>query len=126
MLNLPLIGAPADRQGRLLLSLLRNREQLLKYLLMLLADDEESARRLVETFNADERNHHADGHDGGFGLPLLEPLLQALDRQPTRLDQIARLIEDLRQSPEGRQLVSEQFLSIWGPIWTAQKGAGNG
>jgi hypothetical protein len=125
VLNLPLIGAPADRQGRLLLALLRNREQLLKYLLMLLADDEESARRLVETFDSDARNHHADGHDGGFGLPLLEPLLQALDRQPTRLDQIARLIEDLRQSPEGRQLVSEQFLSIWEPIWAARKGSGN-
>jgi hypothetical protein len=126
VLNLPLIGAPTDRQGRLLLALLRNREQLLKYLLMLLADDEESARRLVETFDADGRNHHADGRDGGFGLPLLEPLLQALDRQPTRLDQIARLIEDLRQSPEGRQLVSEQFLSIWEPIWAARKGTGNG
>jgi hypothetical protein len=93
---------------------------------MLLADDEESARRLVETFGADGRNHHADGNDNGFGLPLLEPLLQALDRQPTRLDQIARLIEDLRQSPEGRQLVSDQFLSIWEPIWTARKGVGNG
>ena len=126
VLNVPLIGAPADRQGRLLLALLRNREQLLKYLLMLLADDEESARRLVETIDADGRNHHADGHDGGFGLPLLEPLLQALDRQPTRLDQIARLIEDLRQSPEGRQLVSEQFLSIWEPIWAARKETGNG
>jgi len=126
VLNVPLIGAPTDRQGRLLFALLRNREQLLKYLLMLLADDEESARRLVETFDADGRNHHADGCDGGFGLPLLEPLLQALDRNPGRLDQIARLIEDLRQSPEGRQLVSEQFLSIWAPIWAARKGIGNG
>jgi hypothetical protein len=126
VLNVPLIGAPADRQGRLLLALLRNREQLLKYLLMLLADDEESGRRLVETFDADGRNYHADGRDGGFGLPLLEPLLQSLDRQPARLDQIARLIEDLRQSPEGRQLVSKQFLSIWEPIWAARKGIGNG
>jgi hypothetical protein len=126
VLNVPLIGAPADRQGRLLLALLRNREQLLKYLLMLLADDEESARRLVETFDGDGRNHHADGSADGFGLPLLEPLLQALDRKPARLDQIARLIEDLQQSPEGRQLVSEQFLGIWEPIWAARKGIGNG
>lgn len=126
VLNLPLIDAPADRQGRILLSLLRNREQLLKYLLMLLAADEESARRLIESFDSDRRNHHADGREGGFGLPLLEPLLQALDRNPTKLDQIARLIDDLRQSAEGRQLVSEQFLKIWEPIWAARKGIGNG
>ncbi|MEO8660880.1 MAG: hypothetical protein ABI693_20580, partial [Bryobacteraceae bacterium] len=125
VLNLPLIGAPADRKGRLLLTLLRNREQLLKYLLMLLSDDEESARRLVEAFDGDAGNYHADSHEGGFGLPLLEPLLQALDRQPTRLDQIARLIDDLRRTPEGRQLVSEQFLSIWEPIWTARKRIAN-
>jgi hypothetical protein len=123
--NLPLIGAPADRQGRILLALLRNREQLLKYLLMLLADDEEAARRLIEAFNADGQNQHANGHEGGFGLPLLEPLLQALDRQPARLDQISRLIDDLRKSPEGLQLVSEEFLSVWEPIWAARKGIGN-
>jgi hypothetical protein len=121
VLNLPLVGAPADRQGRLLLSLLRNREQLLKYLLMLLTDDEQSARSLIGAFDGDRRNHHDDGRNGGFGLPLLEPLLQALDRQPTRLDQIARLINDLRQTPEGQQLVTDEFLSIWEPIWATRK-----
>jgi hypothetical protein len=118
--NLPLIGAPADRQGRLLLALLRNREQLLKYLLMLLADDEEAARRLIGAFGSDGGNHHADGEAAGFGLPLLEPMLQALDRQPLRLDQIARLIADLKESAEGRRLISDEFLSIWEPIWAAR------
>lgn len=122
VVNLPLLGAPEDRTGRILLSLLRNREQLLRYLLMLLADDEDAARRLVETFTADHQNRRTDGAEGGWGLPLLEPLLVALDRRPTSLDQIHRLIEDLRQSPEGRQLVSEQFISIWEPIWAARKG----
>jgi len=124
VLNLPLLGAPADRQKRLLLSLLRNREQLLKYLLMLLADDEESARRIIDAFDGDQRNHHSDGRGSGFGFPLLEPLLQALDRQRPRLDQIARLIDDLRQSPEGQLLVSDEFLSIWEPIWATRKRIG--
>ncbi len=123
--NLPLVGAPADRQGRILLALLRNRDQLLKYLLMLLADDEEAARKLTDAFTADGRNQHADGSEGGFGLPLLEPLLQALDRQPARLDQISRLIDDLKQSPEGRELISEEFMSVWEPIWAARKGIVN-
>ena len=124
VLNLPLLGAPVDRQKRLLLSLLRNREQLLKYLLMLLSDDEETARRLIDAFDGDQHNHHADGREGGFGFPLLEPLLQALDRQRPRLDQIARLIDDLRQSPDGKLLLSEEFLSIWEPIWATRKRIG--
>ena len=37
-LKLPLIGAPEDRDARLLLALLSNRERLLRYLLMLLDD----------------------------------------------------------------------------------------
>ena len=92
---------------------------------MLLADDEEAARRLIETFNADGQNQHADGRERAFGLPLLEPLLQALDRHPARLDQIAHLIKDLQKSAEGRELVSEQFLGIWEPIWASRKEKGN-
>jgi hypothetical protein len=122
VLNVPLDGAPADRQGRLLLALLRNRAQLLRYLLMLLADDEDDARRLVEALDDSARGRHADGGNGAFGLPLLEPLLQALDRRPERLDQIARLLDDLRRTPEGREPVSDQFLSVWEPIWSARKG----
>jgi hypothetical protein len=125
VLNVPLTGAPLDRAGRLLLALLRNREQLLRYLLMLLADDEADARRLVEAFDADRVNHHADGAEGGFGMPLLEPLLQALDRRPARLDQIARLIQDLGRTPEGRALVNDEFLGVWEPVWAARKGTGH-
>jgi hypothetical protein len=77
VLNLPLLGAPVDRPKRLLLSLLRNREQLLKYLLILLADDEESARRLVAAY----LNHCSK---------------RWIYRQPSRLGQIARLIDGKR------------------------------
>lgn len=118
VLNLPLSGAPADREGRILLSLLRNRAQLLRYLLLLLADDDEAAARLAEAFE-ESPTRGGSGRDGGFGLPLLEPLLRALDRQPERIDQIARLIEDLQQTPEGRELVSDDFLSVWQSICLA-------
>ena len=125
VVNVPLTGAPADRAGRLLLALLRNRAQLLRYLLMLLADDEDDARRLVEALAA--ANHRVpgtDGENGGLGLPLLEPLLQALDRRPERLDQIARLIDDLRNTAEGQDLVAGDFLGVWEPIYAARKALG--
>ena len=49
VLNLPLVNAPQDRENRILLSLLRNREQLLRYLLMLLSNDEDAASRLTNS-----------------------------------------------------------------------------
>lgn len=117
VLNVPMTGMPADRQGRILLSLLRNREQLLRYLLMLLADDEDAAAQATEIFQSRSSRQDQDGNRAGFGLPLLEPLLQALDRHPARLQQIARLIDDLQATPEGRTLVTDDFLHIWRPIW---------
>jgi len=117
VLNVPTTGMPSDREGRMLLSLLRNREQLLRYLLMLLADDEEAAARAADILETNQVGDRAGDQNGGFGLPLLEPLLQTLDRQPARLEQIARLIDDLQATPEGRLLVTEDFLQIWRPIW---------
>ncbi len=115
MLNLPLAGVPADREGRILLSLLRNRDRLLRYLLLLLADETKRRHGWPSSSIPDPGSDGAS-RDGGFGLPLLEPLLRALDRHPARIDQIAQVIADLQQTPEGRELVSDEFLSIWQPI----------
>lgn len=120
VVNVPLAGAPSDREGRILLSLLRNRQQLLRYLLMLLSDDEDASARAIEMLDSDSNGHRGDIGGAGVGFPLLEPLLQTLDRHPARLDQIARLIEDLRKTDEGRKLISDDFLQIWGAVWEAR------
>lgn len=121
VLNVPMEGMPADREARILLSLLRNRQQLLRYLLMLLADDEDAAASVMEMLENDRAKSTDSGGGGSLGLPLLEPLLRTLDRQPARLQQMFRLIEDLRATPQGRELVPQEFLDIWQPIWiTAQ------
>jgi hypothetical protein len=124
VLNVPLVGMPADREGRILLSLLRNRQQLLRYLLMLLADDADAAASVTEMLENDRALSNNSGNGNSFGLPLLEPLLRALDRQPGRLHQMFRLIEDLRATPEGAELVTEEFLQIWQPIWDTAKALG--
>lgn len=69
VLNLPLTGAPADREGRILLGLLRNRDQLLRYLLMVLAGDDEAAAQVAEILGTDQQRHN-DGQGRGFGLPF--------------------------------------------------------
>ena len=121
VLNLPLLGAPADREDRLLLALLSNRQRLLRYLLMLLADADLDPRQLISEVETTQGDGNADARDISFGLPLLEPLMRTLDRDPHRLEHVARLINDLRSTEKGREIVPAEFMAIWEPIWSASK-----
>ena len=120
VLNLPLEGAPEDRQDRVVRSLIENRDQLLRYILFLLAAGDEGAasssdlRRLLE------------GHTGaGTDVPqpyLLETMLRALHRSPAQLARVASLLDVLRKAPGSSELLSIEFQSVWEPIWeTAQQ-----
>jgi hypothetical protein len=120
VVNASLDGAPSGRMERLLQYLLRDRRQVLRFLLLLLSPDDDSA---------------AFGPPvGGLPLPgaagvamgaeseaLLEPLLRALDRDPTRLDHVHTVIEDLAKSADGRRLLPEGLDAVWGPIWAARR-----
>ena len=119
-LKLPLDGAPADRDARLLLAMLSNRERLLRYLLMLLEGSDLDLR-------GDGQGKGGSWGDwnspGSFGLPLLEPLLRTLAEDPSRLDHIERLVQDLEKTEEGRQLLPEELVMLWSAI-RAARGAG--
>ena len=52
---------------------------------------------------------------------LLEPLLRALDREPTRLDDVARILSDLRSTEDGRAKLPASMDEIWAPIWAARE-----
>ena len=120
VMNLPLEGAPADRQDRLLASLLAGRDQLLRYILFLLSARDEAAvsssdlARLISETDAPS--------DGSLPPPcLLETMVRALHRGPAQLERVASLLNALRKSPNGSELLSPEFASIWEPIWqTAQ------
>lgn len=118
VLNLPLEGAPADRRDRILRLLLRDRDQVMRLLMLLLADGDLDAKVLAAAGSGQ------DGQVGAYGYgrsELLESLLRALDRSPARLDQVASLVKDLRDAPEGRELLPERFEEIWEPIWSIRE-----
>lgn len=122
VINIPVEGFPADRDERMLREILTNRSQVLRYLLLLLADAQGDGD------GKPEQVRKALDEDGKRGasplgeLALLEPLLRVLDQQPERLTRIARLVEDLRKSPDGKDLLPAGFLEVWEPIWhVAQK-----
>lgn len=121
VLNVPLLGAPADRRERLLRGLLQNRAQVLRLLLLMLVDERGNALEglLARGFAAEHRN----GASSPPTAALFEPLMRALAIHPGKLDDINRLVCDLEGSPDGRALLPEGFASIWGPIWGAREEA---
>lgn len=118
VLKLPLVGAPEDRDARLLIAMLSNRERLLRYLLMLLSDADFDWRGKMNGRGGNWRDWSSSGP---FGIPLLEPLLRALAEDPARLDQIERLVSDLERTEEGKQLLPEELVAVWTAIRLARK-----
>lgn len=111
-LNIPLVNAPAARKEAVLQSLLSNREAVLKLLLMLLFGDAPAEPGDQFTISGLSGN----GQRGDDVTPLLECLMRSLDRSPHRIEDIARLVEDLRNAPNGHDLLPQGFERIWPAI----------
>ena len=112
-----LTGAPANRYDRLLTAILRDQSDVLRYLVLLLAD-EQVASVVGSLLGSD--GPPGDGWDARGGLPVLESMVRALARDPERLDHIARLLESLSASDEGRALIPDGLTAVWEPIWEAR------
>ena len=118
--KLKLIGEPKDRLQKLLRSLLENKSQVLRLLLLLLADQSVSINKLINF-------HRHLGNIGTFpesmptGIPLLESLMKALAQNPEKLDRINRLVEDLCKTDEGQSLFPNGFMQVWESIWQVRR-----
>ena len=114
-----LVGVPSDRNQRLLASMLQTREELLRFLLLMLRLDEQ----MPAAGPADDFSwlgtHGGKPPDLDTQPPLLETLLRAAHRSPKTLQRIAALISDLRQTHEGAALEDETLRRVWEPIWEA-------
>ena len=115
-----LVGAPKDRKARLLSSLLKDRRRALQLLLLLLMGEGADVSMFVE---ATRRSNPDSGRSfaGWDSATLLETLLRCLSQDPKRIDDAARLIDDLRRTPEGQELLPDGLDEIWKPVWEARQ-----
>lgn len=114
VLNLPLIGAPEDRREAVLRSLLQDRPRLMRFLMLMLADDGAD----IPDFDSVAGSPHADRRprlSGSMTGGLFEMLLRALDRAPERLDHLETLLAQLR-TDAGDCSLPDGFDAIWAPI----------
>ena len=120
VVNADLRNEPSDRLQRVLTDHLKNKGDVLRYLLLLLADGgDDGLAHLIGAItgagwdaDADER-HTVD-------VPLLESMLRALARSPETLDPINRLITDLQATDEGRSLLPDHLDELWPAVWEAR------
>lgn len=117
VVNATLQGAPAGRNEDVLGRLLKDRDDLLRYLLFLLEDSGTEAAALLATISAGPTGGDDTTAPALFGAtPLLETLLQALVSDPDKVDQVGRLLRDLERAGRLDDLVPADLAQIWAPI----------
>jgi hypothetical protein len=120
VLNLELLGAPPNRREQILRSLLRDPEQLLRLILLILRAGEEDLGTWIESITDPNKPNTSDRF--AFApARMFESLVRTLARRPEKLDEIAHLLEELRASPESADIVPPDFAAIWEPIWNARQ-----
>lgn len=106
-------GAPPDRLDRLLASMLKDKEQLLRLLWLLL----ESQGAVMSALDAEVAHGSATPwRDAPGGYPIFERVLKALATDRSRLREIGRLVDDLGRTPEGRALLPDGLVALWTAI----------
>jgi hypothetical protein len=118
VLNLPLEGAP-ERTNDILEYLVKDEEQLIRFMLLMLSDEKsqpfgEDERKVIPTERPREKTSHTSI------IPLFECMVQALAHDPSKIDEIKTLIDDLSKNPKTDKKLPEEFESVWGPIWSAR------
>jgi hypothetical protein len=111
VLNLPVDNMPSGRDAAVLRTIVANREGFLRYLLLLLQEMDGLApiEKLLSAIGG-TWNVNSASLDG---LPLLEELMRAYSRDPSRLRSVRTLIDQLSSTPEGKELLPPEFMELW-------------
>jgi len=111
---------PEGRIEAVTAELLGDRERLLRFILLLLSDEGDGDRMLdeLEALLGERSAGTGAGSPAPLlGLPLLEPMLRALHRSPGRLDEIDRLLRDMREAGASTaDLLPIELETLWTTI----------
>ncbi|WNM23528.1 phospholipase D family protein [Demequina capsici] len=116
-----LSGDVHDRRRNAVALVLRNQQDVLRYLVFLLGDPAYDAllAELAGVEGAGRWGHAA--HGTNVEVALLEPLVRAVGRDEAALARIASAIDELRESDHARDLIPEGFDELWQVVWTVHK-----
>lgn len=120
VLNLPVSGIPEnDRDAHLFRAIISNQARFLRYLRLILSGEEGGPQPWMDWIR-EGKGHTGRTAPDDMGIPLLEALLRALSRSPDKIDRIAKLVEGLQRTPEGRAILPEGFEPFWKAVIQAR------
>jgi len=112
-------GDPEDRLDRIIARQFENKEMFLQFVALLLAS------RGADGY---ERIHDGFDLEGGIsrdwmsdGAGLLEILLRSLSRSPESVDEVGRLVERLRSTSVGKDVLPDGWEELWQAVVTTRK-----
>lgn len=126
VVRVPLRGAPKGRHEDVLRALLSDKEKVLRYLLLILAETKGASALAPEVTAAlSSPGKLSEFQAERLDLPLLEGLLRVLVDDAEKLEQVARLLADLQLAgAEASELLPKGFQEIWEPIWASRQRGG--
>ena len=119
VLNLPIQNLPPNRDDLIISAIIEDQGQFLRYLRLLLAGDTSYA---IEEFLQIGQSMRKDSSKWlDLDMPLIEDLIRALSRSPqNKIDRIAEIVEQLQRTPQGKQIIPEEFEQLWQAILLAR------
>ncbi|OBI55661.1 hypothetical protein A5667_23165 [Mycolicibacterium fortuitum] len=118
VLKAELTGAIDGRRQDAVFSILRSKEDVLRYLVFLLGDPSYDALFAEVAGMGAERFADSDRPaQSNADVALFEPLVRAAGRDQDALARVASLVEELRELPNGTELVPDGFEELWDVVW---------
>ncbi|OCI30526.1 phospholipase D family protein [Oerskovia enterophila] len=117
---LGLDGDVAERRHAAVRDALRSRDDVARYLALLLADP--AAVSPFATVAADDPTGSSWSSASGGNTPeLFEPLVRAVAHGDEALDRVAHLVDRLAEMPDGDDLAPEGFAQLWSVVQEARR-----
>lgn len=121
VLKAELTGDVGDRRKNALATVLKTPQDVLRYLVFLLGDPAYDAL-LAELAGAESFGKWNAGPAGSnMDVALFEPMVRATGRDEGALARIASAVDEIRDSPQGRELLPEGFDELWEVVWTVHR-----
>lgn len=122
VLRAELAGDPETRRHDVLRDVLRSKDDVLRYLALLLGDP--AYDQWVESWGADGAEGFFGGPQGHVDVVVFEPLVKAAARGDASLRRIESLLHDLSSAADGSEdLIPDGFLPIWQAVKDSRGGA---
>lgn len=119
VLKLPVKNMPSDRKQALVQSVLSDPNRLLRLMSLLLDGRQQLVHEDGDIALSEGESRRSSGLDGG--VPLVELLVQTLEREPNRIDQIQRLLRDLPNSDTTEASLPDDLELILETVFEARR-----